>query len=354
MFKKLREKLSKFVKKVVGSGKKKEKRKVAKKKEVKKEKVSVKKKTKPQKKERKIKIEKKEEKRKLSLLERLTTKEITEKDLEPLLEELEYDLIEADCSYDVAQMIIEEIKNNLVGQRLKRRQIEKRIRESVENAIKKILDSVEKIDLIKLIKSKKEKPFKIIFLGFNGTGKTTTMAKIANLLKKHGMKVVFAAGDTFRAASIEQLEEHAKNLNVPMIKHDYGADPAAVIFDAIKYAEKHGIDVVLADTAGRVHTDENLMKELEKIVRVNKPDLKILVLDSLTGSDVINQFEYFDKVVKVDAVVFTKLDVNEKGGNILSVIYQFKKPVLFFGTGQGYEDLIEYDPDTILKNLTGG
>ncbi|MCD6482917.1 MAG: signal recognition particle-docking protein FtsY [Candidatus Aenigmarchaeota archaeon] len=339
MFKKLREKFSKFVKKVTGSEKKRERKKTLKKQEEK-EKVSVRKKAKPQKK-------------KLSLIERLTTKEITEKDLEPLLEELEYDLIEADCSYDVAQMIIEEIKNNLVGQRLKRRQIEKRIKESIENAIKKILENVEKIDLVKLIKNKREKPFKIIFLGFNGTGKTTTMAKIANLLKKHGIKVVFAAGDTFRAASIEQLEEHARNLNIPIIKHNYGADPAAVIFDAIKYAEKHGIDVVLADTAGRVHTDENLMKELEKIVRVNKPDLKILVLDSLTGSDVINQFEYFDKAAKVDAVVFTKLDVNEKGGNILSVIYQFKKPVLFFGTGQGYEDLIEYDPDTILKNLIG-
>lgn len=348
MFKKLREKLSKFVKKVTGSKKKKERKKTLKKREEKK--ISPKKKTKPKKKE---KIIKREEKKKLSLIERLTTKEITEKDLEPLLEELEYDLIEADCSYDVAQMIIEEIKNNLVGQRLKRRQIEKRIKESIENAIKKILENVEKINLVKLVKNKKEKPFKIIFLGFNGTGKTTTMAKIANLLKTHGIKVVFAAGDTFRAASIEQLEEHARNLNVPIIKHNYGADPAAVIFDAIKYAEKHGIDVVLADTAGRVHTDENLMKELEKIVRVNKPDLKILVLDSLTGSDVINQFEYFDKAAKVDAVVFTKLDVNEKGGNILSVIYQFKKPVLFFGTGQGYEDLIEYDPDTILKNLMG-
>lgn len=326
MFKKLREKISKFVKKVSG----------------------------PETKEKEIKPSSKkvERRKKIRLIEKLTTKEISEKDLQPLLEELEYDLIESDCSYDVTQTIINEIKKNLIGKRLKRREIEDRIKSSIKDAIKKILE-INKIDLIDLVKKKKEKPFKIIFFGFNGTGKTTTMAKIAHLLKKNGLKVVFAAGDTFRAASIEQLEEHAKNLDVPVIKHDYGADPAAVIFDAIKYAEKHGIDVVLADTAGRAHTDENLMKELEKIVRVSKPDLKILVLDSLTGSDVLNQFEYFDKVADIDAVIFTKMDVNEKGGNVLSIAYKFKKPILFFGTGQGYEDLIEYDPDTILKNLLG-
>ncbi|RLI98628.1 MAG: signal recognition particle-docking protein FtsY, partial [Candidatus Aenigmatarchaeota archaeon] len=157
--------------------------------------------------------------------------------------------------------------------------------------------------------------------------------------------------DTFRAAAIHQLEEYAKKVGLPVIKQSYGADSCAVIFDARKAAEARGFDVVLADTAGRSHTDKNLMEELNKICRINKPDLKILVLDSLTGSDVIHQFEFFDRAVGVDGIIFSKVDVNEKGGNILSVCYSFKKPILFLGNGQSIDSLIEYEPEKLVKNL---
>ena len=155
----------------------------------------------------------------------------------------------------------------------------------------------------------------------------------------------------FRAASIEQLEEHARKLNIKVIKHNYGADSAAVIFDAKKYAETRKIDVVLADTAGRSHANANLMDELKKICRVNKPDLKILVLDSMTGNDIISQCKIFDKTIGIDAVILSKLDVSNKGGSVLSAAYVLKKPILFLGTGQKYKDLLKYDKDIIVKKI---
>jgi len=165
-----------------------------------------------------------------------------------------------------------------------------------------------------------------------------------------GYACVFAAADTFRAAAEEQLEEHAKKLGVKVIKHRYGADPAAVVFDAVKHAKAKGIDFVLADTAGRTHTDRNLMEEMEKIIRVNKPDLKILVVDSLTGNDAVPQAREFGKL-GIDAVIFTKVDVNEKGGAILSVTHELKKPILFLGLGQGYENLEKFVAEKFVDNL---
>lgn len=287
---------------------------------------------------------------KKKIVKKIKYTRIDESDLKDFLEELKVGLIEADCEYEISEKIVEEIKKRLLNKEVERKKVEEIIKKGIENSILEFL-KVEKIDFLKLLKAKK--PFLILFLGFNGTGKTTTIAKIGYLLKKNGFKVCFAAADTFRAASIEQLEEHGKKLGIKVIKHSYGADPAAVIFDSIKYAEKNGIDVILADTAGRSHVDRNLMDELKKIVRVNKPDLKILVLDSLTGSDVVSQFEYFNKSVNVDGVIFTKVDVNEKGGNILSITYKFKVPILFLGIGQNYEDLEEYDPKKFVKKLVG-
>jgi len=213
--------------------------------------------------------------------------------------------------------------------------------------------SVPAINCEEIIKKakKENRPALFLFLGFNGTGKSLSLAKLGFWLKNKGYKVLVAAGDTFRAAAIHQLEEYSKKAGLQVIKQSYGADPCAVIFDARKAAEARNYDVVLADTAGRSHTDKNLMEELSKIVRVNKPDLKILVLDSLTGSDVINQFEFFDKAVGVDAIIFSKVDVNEKGGNILSVCYNFKKPILFLGNGQNLNNLIEYNPNLLISSL---
>jgi len=191
----------------------------------------------------------------------------------------------------------------------------------------------------------------IIFLGFNGSGKTTAIARLGYLLKQNDFRCVFAAADCFRAASIEQLEEHGKKLGIEVIKHKYGGDPAAVVFDAVKHAQAKGLDVILADTAGRSHANVNLVEELRKIVRVNKPHLKILVLDALTGNDIYDQSKMFNDAVGVDALIITKADVYEKGGAALSASHTINKPLLYLGVGQGYKDLEKFDPNKIVEKL---
>jgi len=281
------------------------------------------------------------------IVKKVLEKKLTREDIEPLLTNFEVDLLEADVAYEVANKIKEDLIKELDGKEVKRGKEKEVVIEAIRKSLEEILD-LPKIDLEGEIK--KKKPYLIVFFGFNGSGKTTTIAKIAKFLMDKNFSCVLAAGDTFRAASIEQLEEHAKRIGVPVIKQKYGADPAAVIFDAKKYAEARKIDVVLADTAGRSYTNENLMEELKKIVRVNKPDLKVLVIDSLTGNDAVNQAKFFNEV-GVDALIFTKLDVNEKGGAILSVSYLLKKPILFVCDGQKYEDIKYFDKEEFLNNL---
>ncbi|MCC5993976.1 MAG: signal recognition particle-docking protein FtsY [Candidatus Aenigmarchaeota archaeon] len=283
------------------------------------------------------------------IIKRVIEKKLTREELEAILSDLEISLIEADVAYEIARNLKESLIKELDGKEVKRGREKEIVIEAIRRSLNEILD-LPKISLEDEIRRKR--PYLIVFFGFNGSGKTTTIAKVANLLIKKGFSCVLAAGDTFRAASIEQLEEHAKRIGVPIIKQKYGADPAAVIFDARKYAEAKKIDVVLADTAGRSYTNENLMEELKKIVRVNKPDLKVLVIDSLTGNDAVNQAKFFNEI-GVDAVVFTKLDVNEKGGAILSVSYLLKKPILFVCDGQNYEDIKYFDKEEFLNNLLG-
>jgi fused signal recognition particle receptor len=210
-----------------------------------------------------------------------------------------------------------------------------------------------KIDLLKAVEEKRKKgePFIIVFVGINGTGKTTTIAKVANFFNKKGYSVVLACSDTYRAGSIEQLEEHAKKLGIRMIKHKYGADPAAVAYDTISHAKAYGINVVLIDTAGRMQTNKNLMNELAKIKRVVNPDLTVLTVDSLTGNDAVMQAEEFHKSVGIDATILTKVDADVKGGSALSVTYVTQKPILFIGTGQKYEDLDEFNPEKFVQML---
>jgi len=281
------------------------------------------------------------------IIKKIVAKKLTEEDLKPILEEMETDLIEADVALEVVEKFEEDLKKQLVGKEIKRKKVKETITDAIKKSLIDIL-TVPKIDLLQ--EAKKKKPYLILFLGYNGSGKTTSMAKLAKWLIDSGYSCAFAAADTFRAASIEQLEEHARKLGVRVIKHKYGADPAAVVFDAVKHAKAKGIDFILADTAGRMHTDENLMKELEKIIRVNKPDLKVLVIDSLTGNDAILQARFFGKL-GVDAVIFTKVDVNEKGGSILSVTHELKKPILFLGNGQDYSNLREFDPEKFVSYL---
>lgn len=285
-----------------------------------------------------------------SVFKKVTEKKLSEDDIDKILKELNKALLENDVAFIVAEKICDDVKKDLINKIVSRGKIESLIKDALKNSILNVL-SQGTIKLDKAVDSfydKEKEPFTIMFLGFNGVGKTTTLAKFAK--KMHDFKPVIAAADTFRAASIEQLEEHGRRLNFEVVKHDYGSDAAAVIFDAKKHASAIGSKLVLADTAGRSHANSNLMDELKKIVRVNKPNFKILVLDSLTGNDIYEQAKLFDEAVGVDGIILTKADVYEKGAS-LSAAYTIKKPILFFGIGQDYDDLKDFNPEEIVSKL---
>jgi fused signal recognition particle receptor len=288
------------------------------------------------------------------LVQKITTTELKAEKLQPVLSDFQLSLIQNDVAVPVAERICQEMEKRLDGVQVRRLQdrrelVEKNLRE----VLFEILSSQEKIDLLREIKRKRtmSEPYVIVFVGINGTGKTTTIAKVAHFLKKKGCSVVLACSDTYRAGSIEQLEEHAKNLDVRTVKHKYGADPAAVAYDAVKHAESRGINVVLIDTAGRIQTDRNLMNELAKIKRVIHPDLTILTVDALTGNDAIMQAEEFHKTIEIDGTILTKVDADVKGGSALSVAYITSKPIVFIGTGQTYEDLQEFDAEQFTQMI---
>jgi fused signal recognition particle receptor len=279
-----------------------------------------------------------------------TKKELTEQQFDKLFWDLELALLENNVAVEVVEKIKKDLRRELVGRKLLRGKISQEVVNALDRSIEETL-SVENIDIIKLIKSSSEKPFVIVFLGINGSGKTTTIAKIAYALKQHKITSVIAASDTFRAAAIQQLEHHAKNLDVKLIKHDYGADAAAVAYDAIEYAKAHKTDVVLIDTAGRLHSNKNLMEELKKIVRVTKPHLKIFVGESITGNDCVEQAKTFNEEIGIDGIILTKADVDEKGGAALSMSYITKKPIIYLGIGQKYEDLETFNPKKQLNQF---
>lgn len=297
------------------------------------------------------KVEKKEELKKPVFFEKIKkviiTKKISEEKFEELFWDLELVLLENNVAVEIVHQIKEKLKADLVEKALEGK-TEEVIKNSLKETITKIL-TLKEYDLINQVKSKQ--PFVIAFFGINGSGKTTTIAKIAHLLQKNNLKVVLAASDTFRAAAIQQLEEWAKKLNTKLIKHDYGADATAVAFDAVRYAEKNRIDAVLIDTAGRLHSNVNLMNELKKICRVIKPDLKIFVGESLTGNDCLEQARRFEQSVGIDALILTKTDVDEKGGTILSLSSLLNKPILYLGSGQGLDDFKKFDKEEVIKSL---
>jgi len=275
---------------------------------------------------------------------------LDEKDLEEPLWELEMGLLESDLALSVSEAIVESVKNQLTGTT---KHIGSNTGEIVEAALKKaILDVVSAnfYDFDECIKNK-EKPVHIVFVGINGTGKTTSIAKMTHRLLKSGYSVVLAAGDTFRAGAIDQLGIHADRLGVKMIKHRPGADPAAVIYDAVQYAKAHKIDFVLSDTAGRMHTNLNLMAQMEKICRVSTPDLIIFVDEAVAGNDAVERAAQFNEAVPIDGSILTKIDADAKGGAAISIAYITGKPILFFGVGQGYEDLKKFDPEWFIDQL---
>jgi fused signal recognition particle receptor len=287
--------------------------------------------------------------------EKIEYKEIKEDDIEEILDDLKLDMIENDVAYDIANNIIDDVKKQLIGFKIKRgEEIEEVVKDSIKKSIIKSFGN-DNIDLIDKIKSKcsKSEPYVIVFLGINGVGKTTTIAKFANMLKKNGISVVIAAADTFRAGAQEQIDVHAKKIDVPIVKGQYGADPASVAYNAILFAKSRNLCTVLVDTAGRMHSDVDLMGELKKIVKVTKPDMKILVVDALTGNDAVEQAKMFNENIGIDGIIITKIDADVKGGVAISVSNVTNKPILFIGYGQSYNDIKRFDSNEYVNNLFG-
>ena len=281
-------------------------------------------------------------------------KTLTEKKMDEAINDLKLLLVSNDVAMDTADEICNKIIDSFKGEQIGRlSSTKKMVFDTLKDVITGILTPENEVDLLDEIKkkSKTNEPYVIVFLGVNGTGKTTTMAKIAYYLKKNNISVVAAASDTFRAAAIEQLSYHMENVGVRVIKHEYNSDPASVGYDAIEHAKAKNINVVLIDTAGRQVTDKNLMIEMQKICRVAQPDLIIFVGDSLAGNDALYQAKEFKKHVGIDANILTKLDADARGGAALSISFETKKPILFLGTGQNYEDLIPFDRDIFISSI---
>jgi len=280
--------------------------------------------------------------------EKIITKTLSVEKFNDLFFDLEITLLENNVAIEVIEKIKADLRREMVNKPIKRNAIEETIIKTLRSSIEELFD-IKGFDLLEKIKDKK--PTIISFVGINGSGKTTTIAKIATLLKKNGMKCVLAAGDTFRAASIEQLQEHADNIDIKLIKHTYGSDPAAVAYDAINYAKAKQIDVVLIDTAGRLHNNKNLMDEIKKINRVANPDLNIFIGESITGNDCIEQAKVFNDAIGIHGIILSKADIDEKGGASISVSYVTKKPILYLGIGQEYDDIKKFDSEDIIKKL---
>ncbi|KHO51056.1 MAG: fused signal recognition particle receptor [archaeon GW2011_AR16] len=280
--------------------------------------------------------------------EELEEQEESETAFNEIFEDLEIALLENNVAVEVIEKIKQDLKEALVDKKITRGKIEETIAFTLKKSIADLFN-VKPIDL--LSEAKKKKPYVIAFVGVNGSGKTTTIAKLAYFFQQKGMKPVIVAADTFRAAAIQQLEEHANKLNVKLIKHDYGADPAAVAFDGVKYAQLKQMDVVLIDTAGRLHSNTNLMDEMKKIIRVAKPDLKLFIGEAITGNDCVEQATQFNEAIGIDGMILCKADVDEKGGAAISVSYVTGKPILYLGTGQKYEDLKPFDTKLVLGHL---
>jgi len=288
------------------------------------------------------------------LVSKVTTTELKAENINPILSEFKMSLAENDVAFPVADKICDELEKRLAGVQVKRLEDRTKIVEdNLRQVLLEVMQTKAPIDLLNMIdeKRKKTEPFSIMFVGINGTGKTTTIAKVAQFLRDKKYSVVLAGADTYRAGSIEQLEEHARRLGLRVIKHTYGADPAAVAFDSISHAKAHGVNVVLIDTAGRMQTNQNLMNELVKVKRVVKPDLTVFTVDSLIGNDAVMQAEEFNGAVGIDATILTKVDADVKGGSSLSVTYVTQKPILFIGVGQTYKDLELFNPEKFVSMI---
>lgn len=277
-------------------------------------------------------------------------KRIKEDPLDEILDELEIILFEADVAYPVVEEIKAGVRENLIGKKYDRSYtLEQVVELAIKDAVRNVL-KINEFDFDGWLAQQK-KPTVVMFVGINGTGKTTAIAKIANRIMKNRETVVLAACDTFRAGAIEQLTFHSEKLGCKIVKQDHDADPSAVAFDAIEHARSKRKDVVLIDTAGRMQTNNNLIEEMKKIVRVAKPDLKVFVGDSLAGNDAIEQAKVFDAAVGIDAIILTKIDTDAKGGAALSIAHTINKPIAFVCNGQEYDDIVKFDTEWMIERL---
>ncbi|RQG90155.1 signal recognition particle-docking protein FtsY [Natrarchaeobius halalkaliphilus] len=275
---------------------------------------------------------------------------IEAEDLEGPLHELEMALLSSDVEMGVAEEILDNIRDELIGET---RTFTTSTGDVVENALRDaIYDviSVGQFDFDERI-ALEDKPVTIVFTGVNGVGKTTSIAKLSRYFEDRGYSTVVANGDTYRAGANEQIQEHADRLETKLIAHEQGGDPAAVLYDAVEYADANDVDIVLGDTAGRLHTDEGLMDQLEKIDRVVGPDMTLFVDEAVAGQDAVNRAREFDAAAEIDGTILTKADADSNGGAAISVAHVSGKPILFLGVGQGYDDLERFDPDEMVDRL---
>ncbi|MFD1598554.1 signal recognition particle-docking protein FtsY [Halobellus rarus] len=277
---------------------------------------------------------------------------IEEEDLEDPLWELEMALLESDVEMNVAEEILDTIREKMIGET--RAQVEttgELVQTALHDALYEVI-SVGQFDFDERV-AESEKPVTIVFTGVNGVGKTTSIAKMARYFENQGLSVVMANGDTYRAGANEQIQKHAENLDTKLITHEQGGDPAAVLYDAVEYAEAHDVDVVLGDTAGRLHTSNDLMAQLEKIDRVVDPDMTLFVDEAVAGQDAVERAKTFNDAAEIDGAVLTKADADSNGGAAISIAYVTGKPILFLGTGQGYDDIERFDPERMVERLVG-
>ncbi|WP_256288597.1 signal recognition particle-docking protein FtsY [Halobellus inordinatus] len=277
---------------------------------------------------------------------------IEEEDLEDPLWELEMALLESDVEMNVAEEILDTVREKMIGET--RAQVEttgELVETALHDALYEVI-SVGQFDFDARVESA-EKPVTIVFTGVNGVGKTTSIAKLARYFENRGLSVVLANGDTYRAGANEQIQKHADNLDTKLIAHEQGGDPAAVLYDAVEYAEAHDIDVVLGDTAGRLHTSNDLMSQLEKIDRVVDPDMTLFVDEAVAGQDAVERAKTFNDAAEIDGAILTKADADSNGGAAISIAYVTGKPILFLGVGQGYDDIERFDPERMVERLVG-
>ena len=284
----------------------------------------------------------------------LGTIKLSEPEIDDFVETLKLSLLESDVSYSTMEEFTGDVHSKLKEKKIDAKKIREEITGTVRDSLFSVLQRGSGVNVDELVTKhvqSNELPVKILFLGPNGAGKTTSIAKMAYHFKSKGISNVLSASDTFRAAAIEQIEHHAKKIGVPVIKSTYGADPASIAFDAIAYAKAHSISLVLIDSAGRQETNKSLINEVQKIVRISKPDLTIFVGESTSGNQIAEQINEFNKFVKIDGIILTKLDCDAKGGGALSISHTTGIPILFFGVGEGYDALIPYDPNYIVDSI---